>query len=70
MASSSPHRVLLVLVAILLGVVVALVAGILLAIGGMRLTPVILGSGAAFATTVPLVLLIERELGLFASSGP
>lgn len=59
-------RTLLVVIALLLGVVAALLTGILTTCGGAPLTTAVLSGGGAFAAMVPLALLIERELGLFA----
>jgi hypothetical protein len=66
MGSCSTHRTLLVLVSILLGIIAALVTGILVSSGGAPITAAALSGGGAFFATVPLALLIEKELGLFA----
>ena len=57
-------KTLLVLVALLLGVVVGLVAGILITASGGALAVTVAAGGAGFGATVPLVLTIERALGL------
>jgi hypothetical protein len=57
-------RVLLVLVALLVGTVGGLVGGILAAANGGT-TPTVLAAGAvAFGGAVSLALLVERSLGL------
>jgi ABC-type dipeptide/oligopeptide/nickel transport system permease component len=65
MGPRSTHRTLLVLVAVLLGVIAALVVGILTAVGGAHVTASVLSGGAAFVAVVPLALLVQKELGLF-----
>jgi hypothetical protein len=57
-------RTLLVLVAILIGIIVGLVAGILVVASGGGVATAAASGGVAFGGTVPLVLLIERALGL------
>jgi hypothetical protein len=69
MGSCTTHRTLLVLVSILLGVIAALVTGILVSSGGAAITAAALSGGGAFFATVPLALLVEKELGLFAPNG-
>lgn len=69
MDACSTHRTLLVLVAILVGIIASLIAGILAAAGGAHLAGAMLGAGATFVAVVPLVLVIEKELGLFPSHG-
>lgn len=66
MARSSPQaaRTLLVVVAILIGVIVALIAGMLASIGGAALSSAITAGGIAFGSAVTLVLLIMSALGL------
>jgi hypothetical protein len=55
---------LLVLVAVLLGIIVALITGILANAGGAGLSSVIASSGVGFGSSVPLALCIEKALGL------
>jgi hypothetical protein len=62
--SQSLVRALLVLIAVLLGVIVGLVAGILTVAGGGGIAVAVATGGASFAASVPLVLTIERALGL------
>jgi hypothetical protein len=69
MSPCSTHRTLLVVVAVLVGIVASLVAGILTAGGGAHFAADALSGGAAFIAVVPLVLLIEKELGLFTVTG-
>lgn len=57
-------RTLLVLVAILIGIIVALIAGILVMTSGGAFSAAAASAGVAFGGTVPLVLLIEKSLGL------
>lgn len=63
------HRALLVLVSILLGIIAALVTGMLVVGRDGQLISGFLAGGGAFVVTVPLALLIERELGLFDPAG-
>ncbi|MDW6059937.1 hypothetical protein SAZ11_20410 [Streptomyces sp. FXJ1.4098] len=58
------HKLLLVTVAILFAVVVALLAGMLERTGGARLTAAIRTGAAAFAATLPLVILIMSAVGV------
>jgi hypothetical protein len=69
MGTCTTHRTLLVLVSVLLGVIAALVTAILIGSSGTDLASAVLGGGGAFFATVPLALLIEKELGLFAPGG-
>lgn len=57
-------RSLLVLVALLLGLVVGQVGGILAVVGGAPIASAFVTGGVAFAGTVTLVLLIQTALGL------
>lgn len=66
MTRPSHHRALLVLVAIQFGIIAGLVAGIVLASGQASVSNIVLGCGGAFGGTVPLVLLVEKELGLLS----
>ncbi len=64
---SSPSglvKALLVLVAVLSGIIVALIAGILVSTGGEELSSAIVSGGVGFAGSVSLVLLIEKSLGV------
>ena len=63
-APSHLTRMLLVLVAILIGIIVALVAGILVMTSGGGFTAAATSAGLAFGGTVPLVLLVEKSLNL------
>jgi hypothetical protein len=60
------HRTPLVIIAVFLGIIAALLTGILTAAGRAHLTAAIISGGGAFVV-VPLVLLIEGRLGLFLS---
>lgn len=66
MASPTPsptaNRLLLVVIAILLGIIVALLAGILTVAGGSHLPAAIVSGAVAFGGTVSLVLLILKSL--------
>jgi len=67
MSSPSPSglvKPLLVLVAVLSGIIVALVAGILASAGGEELSSAIVSGGVGFAGSVSLVLLIEKALDM------
>lgn len=69
MSSPSPSpsglvKTLLVLVAVLSGIIVALIAGILTSTGGEELSSAIVSGGVGFAGSVSLVLLIEKSLGV------
>jgi hypothetical protein len=55
---------LLVLVAVLLGMIVALATGLLTRAGGAPLSAAIITSGLGFGGTVSVALLIEQALGL------
>lgn len=68
MSCCARRRILLVVVALLLGVIVGLITGILTAIGGTTVAGEFLSGGAAFSAAVPLALLLEKELGLFSGS--
>ena len=57
------YRTLNVLVAVLSGVIAALVIGILAVAGGAHLAAAVISGGGAFVVVVPLALLLERELG-------
>jgi hypothetical protein len=61
------YRILLVLTAVLIGVIAALATGILTVVGGAHLAAAVISGGGAFIAVVPLVLFVERELGLFSS---
>ncbi|MGH3983539.1 MAG: hypothetical protein ACRDST_12870 [Pseudonocardiaceae bacterium] len=61
------YRALLVLVAMLIGVVAALVTGILTVVGGANLATAVISGGGAFVAVVTLALLVESILGLFSS---
>jgi hypothetical protein len=54
---------------VLLGVITALVTGILAVADGARLAMAAMSGGAAFLAAVPLILVIQRELGLFSAPG-
>ncbi|MFI0351848.1 hypothetical protein [Actinomadura sp. 9N407] len=58
-------RFLFILIAILLGVIVALVAGILTGAAGNSVPQAILTGGTAFAGTVTLALLVMSVAGVF-----
>lgn len=62
---SSPIRTLLVLVAVLLGVIAALLTGILVATRDAEPVSAVLAGGGAFVAVVPLVIGIQHALGLF-----
>jgi hypothetical protein len=67
MSDSSPSyftKTLLVLVALLFGIVVALIAGILASVGGAGLSSAIASSGVGFGSSVSLALIIEKTLDL------
>jgi hypothetical protein len=57
-------QVLLVLVALLIGVIAALLAGLLSRIGGAHLTAAILRGGVAFGGTVTFVMMLMNAIGL------
>lgn len=57
-------RILLVLVALLLGLVVGQVGGILAMLGGATVAPAFVAGAIAFGSTVALALAIEKALGL------
>jgi hypothetical protein len=57
-------RTALALIAILTGVIVALITGILVRSGGGSVTSAALSGGGAFAATVALVLTITKFLDL------
>jgi len=57
-------KTLLVLVAVLSGIIVALLTGMLASAGGDELSSAIVSGGVGFAGSVSLVLLIEKSLGL------
>ncbi|MEV4093806.1 hypothetical protein [Streptosporangium saharense] len=61
----TPLKALLVVMAILIGIIVALVAGILARSGGDASPAAITKGGVAFATSVALTLSIMTSLGLF-----
>ncbi|WP_344164710.1 hypothetical protein [Nocardiopsis rhodophaea] len=58
------RKLLLVTVAALVAVIVALLAGILMTLGGSSLPAAIQTGATAFAATLPLVLLVMSTLGL------
>jgi hypothetical protein len=60
---SSPSRVLLVIIALLVGLIVALIAAFLSSRDGVSLASASTRGGIAFAGTVTLVLLIMNALG-------
>jgi hypothetical protein len=51
-------------VAVLSGIIVALLTGILASAGGDELSSAIVSGGVGFAGSVSLVLLIEKSLGI------
>lgn len=57
-------RIALAVIAILTGIIVALVTGILVRSGGGNVASVALSGGGAFAATVALVLTITKFLDL------
>jgi heme A synthase len=57
------YGTLKVLVAVLSGVIAALVTGILAVAGGVNLPAAVISGGGALVVVVPLVLLLARELG-------
>lgn len=61
---SSELHALLVALSVMLGVIVALVTGILSKVGGASLPKAAMHSGAAFGGTVTLALMTMRSLGL------
>ncbi|GAA1994747.1 hypothetical protein [Amycolatopsis minnesotensis] len=62
MDKPAPHRVLLVIIAVLLGIIIALIAAILTTHNGATLATAITTGGVAFAGTVSLALLIMKTL--------
>ncbi|WP_433249587.1 hypothetical protein ACQPYK_02640 [Streptosporangium sp. CA-135522] len=63
--SMTPLKALLVIVAVLIGIIIAQMAGFLARAGGAELPAAISKGGVAFAGTVTLALLIMASLGLF-----
>jgi hypothetical protein len=63
-SSSYFVKTLLVVVALLLGMIVALITGMLASAGGAGLSSAIASSGVGFGGSVSLMLLIEKALGL------
>lgn len=64
MTAPSTVRMLLVVLAMMLGVVIGLVAWILARTGGASYSAAVTRGGVAFAGTVTLALLIEKSLGV------
>jgi hypothetical protein len=62
---NSTERTLLVLVAVLLGIIAALLTGLLVAARDAEPVSATLAGGGAFVAVVPLVIGIEHALGLF-----
>jgi len=58
------EKILLVLVAVLFGIIVAFVTGILVSIAGASLSSTIGICGVGFGGSVSLALLVEKSLGL------
>jgi hypothetical protein len=63
------YRILNVVVAVQSGVISGLVTGILTVAGGANLAPATISGFGAFVVTVPLALLLTRELGPPPSEG-
>jgi hypothetical protein len=67
MSDSSPAyfvKTLLVVVAVLFGIIVALIAGILASAGGAGLSSAVASGGVGFGGSVSLALFIEKALDL------
>lgn len=64
MGHPSALKVVLVMMAILVGVIASLVTGILARAAGAPMTTAVLRGGVAFSGAVPLVLLIMSTLGI------
>jgi hypothetical protein len=67
MSDSSPShfaKALLVVVAVLFGIIVALIAGILASVGGAGISSAIASGGVGFGGSVSLALLVEKALDL------
>lgn len=62
MTSSATFRVLRVLVAVLIGIIAALVTAVVVKAGGSSTSSAIVRGGIAFAGAVTLVILIEASL--------
>ena len=67
MTGNGTIRVLLVVVALLTGVIVGQVAGILAVVSGSSIADAFVAGGVAFGGTVTLALLIQTALGQLRS---
>ncbi|MFF5387687.1 hypothetical protein ACFY5H_04835 [Streptomyces sp. NPDC013012] len=65
MMSSLLTRALLISIALLIGLVAALSAGILARLGGTSYTDAVSRGGAAFVVTTPLAVLLMDAAGMF-----
>ncbi|MFE0772818.1 hypothetical protein [Streptomyces sp. NPDC058861] len=63
--SSLLTRALLISIALLIGLVAALTAGILARLGGTSYTDAVARGGAAFVVTTPLAVLLMDAAGMF-----
>jgi hypothetical protein len=61
--NSTTVKILLVIVALLLGLVVGEAAGILAVLGGAAITEAIVAGCVAFGATVTLTVLLQNQLG-------
>jgi hypothetical protein len=62
--NQSAINVLVVLIAMLIGIIAALVTGMLSRLGGAAITTALIRGAMGFGGTVTLVLLIEHALGM------